>query len=62
MKIFEPGKIGKVATKNRIVMAPMGIGGLVDSDGRMSQRAIDSEITINPIFLNLDCARDWNCI
>ncbi|MFC1990812.1 FAD-dependent oxidoreductase [Chloroflexota bacterium] len=41
MKLFEPGKIGRLSTKNRIVMAPMGIGGLAEPDGRLSQRAID---------------------
>jgi len=41
MKLFEPGKIGALAIKNRIVMAPMGIGGLAESDGRLSRRAID---------------------
>ena len=41
MKLFESGKIGNMRVKNRIVMAPMNIPGLVESDGRMSQRAID---------------------
>ena len=41
MKLFEPGRIGKLQIKNRIVMAPMGIGGLVEPDGRISSRAID---------------------
>ncbi|MFC1981119.1 FAD-dependent oxidoreductase [Chloroflexota bacterium] len=41
MKLFEPGKIGKLSIKNRIVMAAMGIHGLGESDGRLSQRAID---------------------
>ena len=41
MKLFEPGKIGKLIVKNRIAMAPMSIGGLVEPDGRLSQRAID---------------------
>jgi len=41
MRLFEPGRIGKLFVKNRIVMAPMGIVGLVESDGRLSQRAID---------------------
>ena len=41
MKLFEPGKIGKLSLKNRIAMAPMGITGLVEPDGRLSQRAID---------------------
>jgi 2-enoate reductase len=41
MKLFEPGKIGTLFIKNRIVMAPMGTTGLVEGDGRLSQRGID---------------------
>ena len=41
MKLFESGQIGSMRVKNRIVMAPMNIPGLVESDGRFSQRAID---------------------
>ena len=40
MKLFEPGKIGKLIIKNRIIMAPMG-NALADLDGRVSQREID---------------------
>ena len=40
-KLFEPVQIGKVAIKNRIAMAPMGIVGLVNPDGSPTQRAID---------------------
>ena len=40
-KLFEPGKIGSLTLKNRIAMAPMGIVGLYESDGRLSQRGID---------------------
>ena len=40
-KLFEPVGIGKVAIKNRIAMAPMGIIGLVDGEGGLTQRAID---------------------
>jgi len=42
MKLFEPGRIGKLSLKNRIVMAPM-LTGLAEpiEDGRMSQRDID---------------------
>ncbi len=39
--LFQPGKIGKLQIKNRIVMAPMGCGGLIELDGRFSQRGID---------------------
>ena len=42
MKLFDPGKIGKLETKNRIGMAPLGfIADFVDSEGRLTQRAID---------------------
>ena len=41
MKLFEPGRIGRLSVKNRIVMAPMGIGGLGEPDGRMSPRAVE---------------------
>jgi 2-enoate reductase len=39
--LFKPGLIGKLEIKNRIVMAPMGTTGLVELDGRYSQRGID---------------------
>jgi 2-enoate reductase len=39
--LFKPGRIGKLEIKNRIVMAPMGPTGLVELDGRYSQRGID---------------------
>lgn len=38
-KLFEPGKIGKVPIKNRLVMAPMGCG-LANLDGTPSQDMI----------------------
>lgn len=41
MKLFEAGKIGKLSIKNRIVMAPMGLGGLSEPDGRLGERAKD---------------------
>lgn len=41
MKLFEPGKIGKLAIKNRILMCPMGVGGLEEPQGGLSQRGID---------------------
>ena len=41
MKLFERGKIGELVVKNRVVMAPMGMGPLVDSHSRFSQRLID---------------------
>ncbi len=36
MRLFEPGKIGTLPIKNRIVMAPMGTIGLVELDGNYS--------------------------
>lgn len=39
--LFESGKIGQLELKNRIVMAPMGTTGLVEPDGRYSQRGVD---------------------
>jgi len=41
MKLFEPGRIGRLSIKNRIVMAAMGVGALAEPDGRLSQRGID---------------------
>ncbi len=41
MKLFEPGKIGSMTLKNRIILAPMGMGQVQDYDGRLSQRLID---------------------
>ncbi|NNG01181.1 MAG: FAD-dependent oxidoreductase [Desulfobacteraceae bacterium] len=41
MKLFEPGKIGNLTIKNRIVMAAMGTGGLIDPFGRLSKRGMD---------------------
>ncbi len=40
-KLFEPIKIGSVEIRNRIAMAPMGIGGLADDRGGLSKRAQD---------------------
>ena len=47
MKLFEPGRIGKLSLKNRIVMAAMNIvgGGLLEPDGRLSQQGIDYYVT-----------------
>lgn len=41
MRLFEPGKIGKLDIRNRIVMAAMGCGGLIQPDGKLSPRGID---------------------
>jgi 2-enoate reductase len=40
-KLFEPIKIGNIEIKNRVAMAPMGISGLLNSNGSPGQRAID---------------------
>jgi 2-enoate reductase len=39
--LFEKGHIGTVEIKNRIVMAPMGVPGLMEHNGTFSDRAID---------------------
>lgn len=39
--LFKRGKIGNLEIKNRLIMAPMGIFGLVNSDGSLSPEAID---------------------
>jgi 2-enoate reductase len=41
MRLFERGRIGKLETKNRIAMAPMGTNGLTDIDCGYSRRLID---------------------
>jgi 2-enoate reductase len=42
MKLFEPGRIGRLSLRNRIVMAPIGsVGGEPVEDWRFSQRDID---------------------
>ena len=41
LNLFRPGKIGNLQIKNRIMMGPMGITGLLEPDGRYSQRGID---------------------
>ncbi|MFC1825365.1 FAD-dependent oxidoreductase [Thermodesulfobacteriota bacterium] len=41
MKLFEPGRIGRLSLKNRIIMAPMAIGALSEPDGSLSQWGID---------------------
>jgi len=40
VKLFEPGKIGKLTLKNRLIMAAMGVGALQEPDGRLSRRGI----------------------
>ncbi len=40
LNLFKPGQIGKLKLKNRLVMAAMGMRGLVEPDGRLSERAI----------------------
>ncbi|MFC2039449.1 FAD-dependent oxidoreductase [Chloroflexota bacterium] len=41
MRLFEPGNIGSIEVKNRVVMLPMGVVGMMELDGRLSPRAID---------------------
>lgn len=41
MKLFEPGYIGTLRIKNRIVMAAMGLGSMAEPDGRWGNRVID---------------------
>ncbi len=38
MKLFEPGKIGKMELKNRIVMPPMNVGRMCDADDSWGER------------------------
>ncbi len=40
-KLFEPVNIGKIEIKNRIAMAPMGVVGLINPDGSLTQRVVD---------------------
>lgn len=41
MKLFEPGKIGRITLKNRIVMASINTSGTINPDGTLSQRGIE---------------------
>jgi 2-enoate reductase len=41
MQILHEGNIGSLFLKNRIIMAPMNVGGLNQTDGKLSERAID---------------------
>ncbi|MFC1926537.1 FAD-dependent oxidoreductase [Chloroflexota bacterium] len=41
IKLFEPGKIGRLSVKNRIVMAPMGVAKYVGQDGMITEEGID---------------------
>ena len=40
-KLFEPMKIGRLELKNRVSMAPMGLSGLVTSEGGFTPRGIE---------------------
>lgn len=42
--LFEPVTIGKLEIKNRLVMAPMGPGGMTDDNGAFNQRGIDYHV------------------
>ena len=37
VKLFEPGKIGTMEVKNRIVMAPMGLSRMAEADGKWGE-------------------------
>lgn len=39
--LFQEGYIGRLRLKNRIVMAPMNVGGNNDSDGCLSERGLN---------------------
>lgn len=39
MRLFEPGAIGSLRLKNRIVMSPMHLSGMVEPDGSWGERA-----------------------
>jgi len=38
MKLFEPGNIGAMQVKNRIVMAPMGVGAMAEADANWTEK------------------------
>ena len=40
-KLFEPIKVGNTEVKNRIVMAPLATGGLLNSDGTLTPRVVE---------------------
>ena len=40
-KLFEPLSVGNVKLKNRIAMAPLATGGMINSDGTLTQRAVE---------------------
>jgi len=39
MKLLQPGKIGSLEVKNRVVLAPMGMGAMVEPDGNWGDAA-----------------------
>lgn len=41
MKLLEPGMIGQVKLKNRVIMTPMGMFGVPDLDGSLSPRGME---------------------
>lgn len=41
MKLFQPGQIGALQLKNRVIMSAMGCGSLVQLDGSLSPRGVD---------------------
>ena len=41
MELLEPGRMGNVEIKNRVVMTPMGVFGLPEPDGALNSRGIE---------------------
>jgi 2-enoate reductase len=41
MKLMEPGNIGGLTLKNRVIMTPMGVFGVPELDGSLSPRGIE---------------------
>jgi len=41
MKLLEPGNIGRLTLKNRVVMTPMGMFGVPNPDGSLSPRGME---------------------
>lgn len=58
MKLFEPVKISKLQVKNRLYMLPMRPV-LLDSDGALSQRAIDFYIARAKGGVGIICSSVW---
>ena len=46
MKLFEPGNIGAMKVKNRIVMAPMGVGAMAEADANWTERGPGAKVIV----------------